>query len=84
MVTERDDSHRKTIVLLKRNVNFWLTGTVHHLVNIIEEGIRIMLQTHHSSHHLENTKLQTRTENSCHVLLVYYIFNGSQSERKLL
>ena len=27
-VTERNDSHRKTIVLLKRNVNFLLTGTV--------------------------------------------------------
>ena len=27
-VTEWDDSHRKTIVLLKRNVNFLLTGTV--------------------------------------------------------
>jgi len=26
---ERDDSHRKTIVLLKRNVNFLLTGTVY-------------------------------------------------------
>ena len=28
MVTERNDSHRKTIVLLKQNVNFLLTGTV--------------------------------------------------------
>jgi len=28
MVAERNDSHRKTIVLLKRNVNFLLTGTV--------------------------------------------------------
>jgi len=29
-VMERDDSHHKMIVLLKRNVNFLLTGTVHH------------------------------------------------------
>ena len=27
-VTEWDNSHRKTIVLLKQNVNFLLTGTV--------------------------------------------------------
>ena len=39
MVTERNNSHRKTIVLLKWNVNFLLTGTVDvHVIQMLLTG----------------------------------------------